>query len=168
MPRMRTSLDLRIAGLGVILYSPFAVAHIRGGQDYLSEHYSDPADVARQVMDCGLTGFCTGSPGDYRVLLYDGPIDAAEREAERAIRLGVEVRDERLCIRDLYDLMSWTNECPSRQQLSVADGFYRVTAYTSAPRSGIGGDYQDIGLHFEAVPQRPLLRWDGVPDLTCG
>jgi hypothetical protein len=166
---MRTVIDLDIAGLGIIFYSPFAVAHIGEGQDYLSQHYTSPADVARHVEACGLTGFGTGSPGRFRLLVYDGDLEAAAFDAaERAIRLGVEVRDAQLCVRDLYDLMTWTSDCPADQRLAVPDGFYRVTAYTSAPPSGIIGDGQEIALHFEAVSQRPALRWDGIPDLTCG
>src|SRR5262245_35360841 len=40
-------LELKIAGLGIILYSPPAVAHIAEGSDYLGEHFSRPEDVAR-------------------------------------------------------------------------------------------------------------------------
>jgi len=44
---MRTVIDLDIAGLGIIMYLRFAVTHIHEGQDYLSEHFSSPTDVAR-------------------------------------------------------------------------------------------------------------------------
>lgn len=165
---MRAVIDLEIAGLGIILYSPFAAAHIHERQDYLSQQFWNPPDVARHVMDCGITTFGTGSPGRYRLFVYDGEIDEASAQAaDRAIRLGIEVRDRRLCVRDLYDLMSWTGECPDGQQLTLADGFYRITAYTSAPANGVLGDEQEISLHLEAVAERPALRWDGVPDLTC-
>jgi hypothetical protein len=165
---MRAVVDLDIAGLGIILYSPSAVAHIREGQDYLSERFWSPTDVAQHVVACGLTTFCTGTPGRFRLLVYDGDIDSTALEAaERTIRLGVEVRDTCLCVRDLYDLSSWTRDCPSAQQLALADGFYRITAYTSTPPSGVLGDDQEISLHLEAVSERPRLRWDGVPDLTC-
>jgi hypothetical protein len=165
---MRTVVDLDIAGLGIIMYSPFAVEHIGEGQDYLSSRFWSPADVARHVVECGLTTFGTGTSGRFRLIVYDGDIDVAALEAaERKIRLGVEVRDARLCVRDLYDLLSWTRHCPSTQQLTLADGFYRITAYTSAPPSGVLGDGHEISLHLEAVSERPVLRWDGVPDLTC-
>jgi len=165
---MRAVIDLDLAGLGVILYSPFAASHIREGQDYLSERFWDPADVAQHVLACGLTTFCTGSPGRFRLRVYDDALDVtAVGRAERKVRLGVEVRDRRLCVRDLYDLMSWVRQCPAGQQLTLPDGFYRITAYTSAPPSGVLGDGQDILLHLEAVPERPSLKWSGVPDLTC-
>jgi len=165
---MRTIVDVDVAGLGIILYSPFAVTHIREGQDYLTARFWKPADVAEHVVECGLTTFCVGSPGRYQLTVYDGVMDAAALErAEKKIRLGLEVRDGRFCVRDVYDLLAWRSDCPSGQLIMTADGFYRITAYTSAPPSGIVGDGQQIALHFESVQQKPALHWTGVPDLTC-
>src|SRR5215216_1357032 len=64
------ALDIR--GLGLILYSPPAVAHIAEGADYLRAHFWEPADVARHVMECQLTAFGTGSPGKFRLRFADG------------------------------------------------------------------------------------------------
>jgi hypothetical protein len=58
-------MKVRICGLGFILYSPPAVAHIEEGADYLAAHFWEPEDVARHVMGCELTAFATGSPGDF-------------------------------------------------------------------------------------------------------
>lgn len=45
--------------------------------------------------------------------------------------------------------MQWSAECPELQQLPIADGWYRLTVYTSRPSSGILGDNQAIDIHFE-------------------
>ena len=72
-----------------------------------------------------------------------------------------------VCVRDLYDLMGWSADCPSEQQRSRPDGWYQLTAYTSLPPSGVVGDGQTIDINLEQVTHRPVLRWDGVPVL-CG
>lgn len=164
---MDTTITLNVLGLGAILYSPRAAAHIGRGEDYLQPHFWQPADVARHVNACQISAFCTGSPGRYLLRLYDGPIDAAGLESARAkARLGIEVYDGVLCLRDLYDLMTWEPECPDAQRVPLASGFYRITAYTSAPASGIVGDGQTVSLHFEACQEMPRLAWTGVPDLV--
>lgn len=151
-----------ISGLGFILYSPPAVSHIPEGSDYLEKHF----DVARHVMACQLTAFCTGTPGSFRLRFRDGPRDEqAVYAADFKLRLGLEVHEGVICIRDLYDLMQWFAECPESQQLPMADGWYRLTVYTSRPPSGIFGDNQVIDIHLEAMQEKPKLRWEGVPTL---
>jgi hypothetical protein len=157
---------LDIAGIGVILYSPPAVAHISEGSDYLQEHFWQPADVARHVMSCELTAFCTGSPGSFRMRFIDGPPNEGDvQAADFKLRLGLWVRDGTICLRDLYDLMDWSNECPPEQRLAVADGWYRLTVFSSRPASGIVGDDQVINVNLEPVGNKPRLRWEGVPTL---
>lgn len=157
---------LDILGLGVVLYSPPAVDHIPAGSDYLSSHFWEPADVARHVTECELTAFGTGSPGSFQLRFADGPADEhAVRAADFKLRLGLLVRGGEVCVRDLYDLMDWSPECPPVQRLAVADGWYRLTVYSSPPASGILGDGQVIDVALERVDDRPALRWDGVPSL---
>ena len=55
------------------------------------------------------------------------------------LRLGIEVRDGGVFIRDLYDLMDWSLECSEQQCLRLANGWYLVTVYSSLPASGITG-----------------------------
>lgn len=150
---------LDISGLGVILYSPPAVAHIAEGMDYLQEHFWRPADMARHVMECQLTAFGTGSPGSFRLRFSAGPPDESAVEAAAfKLRLGLQVRGGTVCVRDLYDLMEWSAECPSGQQLSVVDGWYRVTVFSSLPSSGILGDRQVIEVVLERAPAcRPCV-----------
>src|SRR5262249_4110001 len=156
-----------ISGLGFILYSPPAVTHIPEGSDYLEQHFWQAEDVARHVMDGQLTTFCTGTPGSFRLRFLDGPRDEdAVDAAEFKLRLGLEVREGIVCIRDLYDLLQWSAGCPAAQQLPMADGWYRLTVYSSRPASGILGDEQLIDIHLEPMRAKPPLRWDGVPTLS--
>jgi hypothetical protein len=163
---VKQSLTLRVSGLGIILYSPWAVAGIPPGSDYLSTQFWQGPDVARQVNACCLSGVGTGSLGDYHLHFYTGPLDDdALASAELRVRLGLEVRDRTVCVRDLYDLLSWDPVCPPGQRLELEDGFYRITAYTTTPPNSIVGDEQEIYLHFQSVASRPHLVHEGVPQL---
>ncbi|QDU19856.1 hypothetical protein [Urbifossiella limnaea] len=158
------ALDIR--GLGLILYSPPAVAHIPEGADYLRSDFWNPADVARHVMECQLTAFATGSPGSFRFRFTEGlPDEAAVQAAAFKLRLGLHVRSGTICVRDLYDLMEWSAECPAPQQLRAADGWYRLTVFSSPPPSGILGDGQVVEVALERVSHKPALQWEGVPPL---
>jgi hypothetical protein len=160
-------IELQIRGLGIILYSPPAVAHIPEGSDYLNEHFWQPVDVARHVMACQLTAFCTGSPGNFRLRLFGGSLnEEVVAAATFKLRLGLQVHEERICLRDLYDLMRWRPECPPEQQLAVPDGWYRLTVFSSPSFFGTLGDDQVIAIHLEPMPTQPLMRWEGVP-LLC-
>ena len=160
------AINLEIVGLGVILYSPFAVTHIGERTDYLQEHFTKPEDIARHVMECELTSFCTGSPGMFRLRFLDGAPTAEEvQAAEFKLRLGLEVRGGKVCVRDLYDLMDWFPECPTPQQVRVSDGWYLLTVYSSRPPGGILGDRQVVSIFMESVDSKPALRWEGVPHL---
>ncbi len=157
---------LDLAGLGVILYSPPAVAHIAEGSDYLQEHFCGPVDVAHHVMECELTAFCTGSPGSFRIRFLEcPPNDRDVQAADFKLRLGLRVRERTICVRDLYDLMEWSKKCPLEQRLSIADGWYRLTVFSSCPASGVLGDDQLININLESVATKPPLRWEGVPQL---
>lgn len=158
--------DLDIRGLGVVLYSPFALAHIPEGSNFLQEHFWEPGDVARWVQGCQVTGFCTGSPGRFRMTFLVGKPDEEEvRRAQFKLRLGLEVREGVVCVRDLFDLLKWTPECPAPRKIRLADGFYRLTVCSSPPSSGLLGDDQEIVLWMELVTGKPDLKWEGVPSL---
>ena len=117
-------------------------------------------------MSCELTAFCTGSPGLFRIRFIDGPPNADDVQvADFKLRLGLWGRDGTICLRDLYDLMDWSNECPPEQCLAVVDGWYRLTVFSSRPVSGILGNDQVINVNLEPVANKPQLRWEGVPIL---
>jgi hypothetical protein len=159
-------LSLEIAGLGFVLYSPFAVAHIAEGENYLRTHFWEPEAVAEHVNACTLTGFCTGSPGRYRLVLLDrGASAEEENQAAMKLRLGIEIRDGVMCVRDLYDLLDWS-ACPMEQQVPLRDGFYRLTVLSDPPERSFIGDNQRIAIYFERMPEKPIIRHAGVPNLT--
>jgi hypothetical protein len=163
---MKSEISLSTVGLGIILYSPFAVDHIPDGDDYFTASFSKPEDVAAHVVQGSIAAFCTGSGGSFRLVVYDGDLDDERaRAAEFKVRLWLEVRDLEACLRDVYDLMHWIRDCPRSQVMTVPDGFYVVTVYSSPPPSGIIGDDQTIYLHLERVCQRPTLMWGGIPQL---
>lgn len=160
------TLDLEIAGLGIILYSPISAAHIEDGSDYLNESFWDPDDVARHLTEGQITAFCTGTPGTFQLRFNSGPPDeAALAEAEFKVQMGLQVHGGIVCVRDLYDMMDWTVECPPDQQLSVKDGWYLLTAYSSAPESGVLGDDQVIEIAVERCPRKPSYPSDEIPML---
>lgn len=159
-------ISLDIQGLGIIFYSPAAVTHIPEGADYFQSDFSQPANVARHVMECQLTGFGTGSSGSFGLRFHEGPPDdEAVACAQFKLRLGLQVHGGVLCVRDLYDLMDWTQACPDTQKLCVPEGWYRLTLCSSPPPSSILGDGQCIDVFLEFVENRPQLKWEGVPSL---
>jgi hypothetical protein len=160
------AIALDISGFGFILYSPPAVKHIPEGSNYLEQHFWQPGDVARHLMACELTAFSTGTPGSFQLRFLDGPRnEGAVDAADFKLRLGLAVRDGAICVRDLYDLMKWSAECPVDQRMPIANGWYLLTVFSSMPPSGILGDKQVIDIHLEPATAKPLLRWDGVPNL---
>ena len=164
---MKTEIKIEIAGVGIIFYSPFAVRHIKDGEDYLESNFMKPSDVAKHVNDCLISGFGTGSPGKFIIRLFENEYPNEEiNNAMVAIRLGIEIRDNLLIFRDLYELMEWDSNFPDEHSIAIENGFYKITAYTDIPPSGILGDNQTINLHFEKVPEKPKLNWLGVPDMS--
>jgi len=164
---LKWEMSIDIVGLGFILYSPTAASQISEGSDYVEMAFWKAKDIARHVMACQITTFCTGSPGSFVLRFVDGPMnEEAVRAAEFQLELGLEIRDSAICVRDLYDLMRWNPVCPMAQQLSIANGWYRLTVYSSTPASGILGDNQIIDIHLDKVPEMPSLHYQGTP-LLC-
>jgi hypothetical protein len=166
-PRLFATLGIEIAGLGFIVYSPFAVAHIAEGENYLRAHFWQPGAVATHVNACTLTAFCTGSPGHYHLTFVHGSASAEDESgASLKLRIGLEVRDGVFCVRDLYDLLDWSAECPAKQRIPLRDGFYRLTVLSDPPANSFLGDNQHIAIYFEETKEKPHIHHDGVPNLT--
>lgn len=161
-----TNFTLHFEGPGFVVYSPFAMAGTTAGARFLDEHFTQPADVAAAVRAGRLAGCCTGSPGTYRVELFDGAPDMGMLARYTWwIRLALEVRDRSVCVRDLFDFARWSPGCPTTQRIEMADGFYRLAVGTRPTNSGIVGDDQDVAIAFERVDELPALTWTGVPFL---
>jgi hypothetical protein len=161
-----TSMRLDITGLGFIIYSPFAAASIRPGEDYLEKEFLDPARVEKQALEGKIVGVSTGTPGRFLLEIHEGyPADEVLDKYGYKLRLGVEVRGRTLCIRDLYDLLKWNPECPVNQCIDLDDGYYHVTLLSREPESGVLGEDQDVLVYLQKLSEMPKLRFNGVPTL---
>jgi len=159
-------IDLEIAGLGIILYSPTFAEHIAEGSNYLRAHYIESAEVQRHIQDGTIVGFGTGSPGNFSLRFHSGyPTDARLREARFKLRLGIHCEGGTICCRDLYDLICWQPECPPEQMIDVDDGIYHLTLCSDPPTSGRLGDGQIIDIHFARLEEFPKLATEGIPTL---
>lgn len=104
---MLKRISLFIDGMGLVLYSPFAVKKIPANEDFLTKCLWNPEDVKQQDESCQIVPFCTGSPGDYVIDCYEGlPSEDYLSKFEYILRLGIIVRDDTVCIRDLFTFMS--------------------------------------------------------------
>ena len=161
---LNKKLTLDIYGLGIIMYSDFATAQIMEGEDYFSKSYQTPQQVANHIIQGSIVGFCTSSPGRYILKFRNGyPLESDITSAEFKLRLGIEIREGRRWIRDLYDLMSWRKDCPINQYIELDNGYYHITLYGDVPSSGVLGDNQIIYVYLKKLDSMPVLRCDGVP-----
>ena len=81
------------------------------------------------------------------------------------IRVGLEVRDDKIILKDVYDLTEWYPVIGS--SMEIPSGHYLVTVYSSLPKSGVAGDNQTIGFYFEPKTEPQNLGWQGVPDISA-
>jgi hypothetical protein len=160
------TITLDIQGLGIIMYSPSAAAHIADGEDYLTAHYWVEKDVQSHIQGGSIVGFGTGSHGIFILkFFWDYPPSNVLESCEFKLRLAVKVEDAVLCIRDLYDLMDWLPSCPREQTIEIERGVYHITLCSKRPASGILGDHQSISVFLSPLPAMPALSRHGVPTL---
>src|SRR5512145_685067 len=158
---------LEVTGLGIILYSPASASHIRDGQDYLQDRYTDPKQVQEHLQAGTIVGFGTQSPGTFVLKFLQGlPDDEVLAWSSMQLRLAVRVVDEALCVRDLYDLMEWSERCHPSQIVKVPNGIHHVTLCSREPASGILGDEQEILVYLRALDRMPELEKTGIPTLS--
>ncbi|MEO8841482.1 MAG: hypothetical protein ABI591_11745 [Kofleriaceae bacterium] len=160
------TLSFHIAGPGLVIYSPFAMADVASGTHFLEERFSEMEDVGAFIRAGTLAGFNMGSPGTYHLDLQLGVLDVPNIAAYPWwIRLALEVRDQTVCVRDLYDFSRWKPACPKAQTFTIPNGYYRLAVGTRPSDSEIVGDDQDIMVVFEPVLELPALTWESVPFL---
>lgn len=63
---MNKDIMIQIDGLGIIIYSPFSVAHINEEEDYLTQKYMTPQQVADHVNRGTIVGIATGENNVFR------------------------------------------------------------------------------------------------------
>lgn len=159
-------MHLSIDGMGIVFYSPETNRNIPKGCNFLKEEYTKPEDVAGHVKKGDVVGFCTGSPGTFTLKFREGyPKDTLLAEYPVAIRLGIDIQDEKLCAADLFWLAEWGTECPAEQIVPIAPGYYHITLCTRKPDSGIWGRGQVIFVYLNQLDAMPELKWPGVPML---
>lgn len=155
-------INLDIEGLGIIMFSDFATENIKLGEDYLTDNYWKPDDVAKHIREGSIVGFCTSSPGTYIIKFRNGyPSNQDISSSEFTLRLGIEVRDGRICIDDLYSLMEWENN--SENFIAIENGYYHITLIGNKPSSNIIGDNQVIFCYLAKLDEMPTLNHLGVP-----
>lgn len=159
-------IDLTIDGMGIVFYSPETNRNIPEGCNFFKEEYTKPEDVAKHIKKGDVVGFCTGSGGRFTLKFREGyPEETLLAEYPVAIRLGIDIQDDRLCVIDLFWLMEWSAECPLEQTISLEPGYYHITLCTRKPDSGIWGDGQIIYVYLNPLDAMPELAWSGVPML---
>ena len=157
-------IDMSISGLGFVFHSGEVMEEIEEGYDYLQNEYWEKEKVAEHVRKGDMVGLCTGSPGRYILRIRESSPDPVTMMLyPLRVHLGIRIDNGKMYIRDLYDLLSWTRECPSNQQISLKNGYYDMKICSAVPNSGIIGDSQEIVIFLEKVKQMPELRWNGVP-----
>lgn len=153
-------------GMGIVIYSPKVMSSTEEGSDFLTDEFFEPSDVAAHIKAGDITGFCTGSGGEFNLKIREGyPDGDISEEYPVAIRLAIKVEDRKLSFIDLFWLSEWSNDIPEDQTITVDDGIYHLTVLTRQPESGIWGDDQDIYIYMNKLEEMPELRWEGVPML---
>lgn len=161
------TVKLRVDGLGLILYSPFAVESIPEGDDYYSTNHLYADQVVQHTNRGTLVDIATGTPGRFLLHVYLGrPRPEGVQAGDPILQLGIEVRDRQVHVRDVNDLMDWSRDTPPTQIISLDDGFYALTATSRRPDSGIWGDNQRINLYFDRVERLPELHFEDIPSLV--
>lgn len=159
-------IQLCTEGMGIVFYSPETTKDIPKGIDFLNAEYSKSEDVADHIKKGDVVGFCTGSSGEFILKFREGyPKKNIYEEYSVTARLGIEIKDDKLCMIDLFWLTEWSTDCPEEQILKIEPGYYHITLCTKCPHSGIWGDSQIIYVYLNKLDEMPALNWPGVPQL---
>ncbi|WP_010243297.1 hypothetical protein [Acetivibrio cellulolyticus] len=161
---MNLELKLEISGMGIIIYSDYAVSHIAEGQDYFSTNYYTGEQVLKHIYDGSIVGFCTSSPGTFILKIRSGYPSETELEcSDYRMRLGICVKGNNVRFNDLFALMDWNADNTDIATVELEDGYYHITLVGSAPKSGVLGDNQEIYVYFNKLDTMPKLKYNGVP-----
>ena len=157
---------MSIDGMGMAVYSDGCMSGVTEESDFFSSDFAEPSRMAGHIRKGDITGFCTGSGGDFTLKIREGYPDKETDEAYPvSVRLGLEVRGGKVSFIDIYWLMEWSGTAPEEQQIELEDGFYHLTVLTRLPDSGYWGGEQTIYIYFNKLDAMPQLTWKGVPQL---
>lgn len=164
--KFQKEIILEITGTGIIMYSDFAVKDIPENYDYLSNNYFEINQVLNHIYNGSIVGFSTGSPGIFILNIKKGyPSSEEICNYDYKIRLGIQIKDNKITFRDLFDLVFWEKECDIEQSIYLENGFYHITICTNIPKSTIIGDNQNIQIYFNSLNEMPKLKYNGIPYL---
>lgn len=158
---------LELEGMGFIIFSDYAVANIKSGEDFLSAHYWKPQDVAKEVNSGRILGVCVGEPGTYIVKVREGwPCDELRDNTKLKRRLSIKVSDGQVYFEDLYSLAYWTGTYAQHKERSIKidNGCYTILLAGNIPNTGLRGDNQVIYMYFIKDAEFRETQYQGVPD----
>jgi hypothetical protein len=117
------------------------------------------------MNECRVLAIGTRWPQRDYWLHFSSSMDHAviARASDHAL-FGIEVREQRLCVRGGDDLFRWQTSCPDEQLVTIEDGFYMVTAMMLPVD---GDEAVRIYLHFAPAAAPPELGYADVPELYC-
>ncbi len=157
---------LSIDGMGIVLFSAKAMEYVAPETDFLDAEFMRPEQIAAHIKKGDITGFCTGSGGDFELYFVSGyPSNEILEKYPVSIRLGLDVQGGSIQFCDLFWLTKWSTDFPENQILPMADGYYEMTVCTCMPESGYWGSDQTIYIYLNQVEKMPELTWPGVPYL---
>lgn len=152
-----------LTGLGFILYSDGAVAHIKEGEDYLEAHFWDGSKVVQSTNEGKIIGV-SSQPGDFIFEFREGGSTKEEWESyDIVMPLSIEIKGGRLLLDDLYSLMDWTSDDTYKLTIELEDGLYSILLLSNVPESNILGDNQEVIMYIEKDEDALQLEWYTLP-----
>lgn len=160
------NIKLSTDGVGIVIYSNKAMENICEGYDFFANEFSSSEKASYHIRKGDITGFCTGSSGDYNISIFEGyPDEKYNLMYPISIRLALNVVGTTISIIDLAWLMEWSDDVPNNQQIIIDEGVYHLTILTKKPASGFWGDDQDICIFLNKINDMPNLEWHNIPRL---
>lgn len=162
-------IKFQLEGLGFVFHSGKIMQEIEEGYDFLRNEFWENTKVANHAMKGDMIGLCTGSPGTYNLTIRLGnpeDDDSIMVSHPHRLRLGIEITDNYMYIRDLYELLEWHSECRDECKVWLENGFYEMKILTAIPESQIIGDNQELLIYLEKKKSMPSIEILGVPQFA--
>jgi len=157
-------ITIDIVGIGLVIYCESQRPIIAKGADFLATSFMTESQVYDLMAAGKIMGLSTGTPGTFCINCYFSEIDVLTK-AEFNARGYVLVSDGAVRIRDLYDLMDWSNLVDESQIINLPNGHYCIVASSQTPVSGILGDDQEISITFVLCGEPVFMENRGIPTL---
>ncbi len=163
---MDYKVTLSIDGMGIVFFSAKTMEYVDNNSDFLNNEFNSSDDITRHIQQCDITGFCTGSSGDFNLHFFNGyPNEDILKKFPITAKLGLDVRGGAVQFCDMFWLSRWNTNFPQEQIIQIEDGYYNMTVCTCRPNSGDWGDNQTIYIYFEKTDELPNITRKGIPYL---